>query len=322
MDNGAAVFTELSEITVKVLDNSLRDSTKKKYLPHWEKFLSYCRTHLSKEPQTVSVGDILNYFSTLLNAGKSFSTINTAKIAISNFIYTAPYKHLGEHPAVDKYFDGLFNLNPTRPKVSSAIWDVNIVFNYFKSLGNSALLSDKQLSQKLCLFLLLLGGQRVNTIHAFTVDRLLLTSNSATFVPDTVIKHQKKGNKMDSFTYRAYPDSDLCIVQCLKEYLHRRDARVAGEVKKLLITYGKPYKAASIDSIRRWIKDLFKDCNINFSPHSCRSANTSKALELGVDLQSVLKMACWKSCGTFYKHYKKDISCTEETNFNELLNNL
>lgn len=128
-----------------------------------------------KAPENVTITEILNFFSLLLEESKSFSVINTAKIAISNYLHIPPYKYLSEHPAMDKYFDGLYNINPPKAKAKNVIWDVNIVFNHFKRLCNSSLLLDKQLSQKLCLFLLLLGGQQVNTIYSFTTDNMILT---------------------------------------------------------------------------------------------------------------------------------------------------
>jgi len=186
----------------------------------------------------------------------------------------------------------------------STIWDVNIVFNYFINLGTD--LTEKQLSQKLCVLLLLLGGQRVNTIHSFRIDKMSLSDSSVTFSPGFVLKHSRKGSKLDTFTYKAYKeDHRLCVIECLKKYLHSRKDKVGDTITELIITYGKPYKAASIDTIRRWIKELFENCGLtNFSPHSCRSASTSKAHDMGVDVQTIMKKACWKNCGTFYNHYK------------------
>ena len=50
-------------------------------------------------------------------------------------------------------------------------------------------------------------------------------------------------------------------------------------IKKLCITLKTPYQEASIDTLRRWIPDLFSGWQLlkNFTPQSCRAAAASKA---------------------------------------------
>ena len=101
----------------------------------------------------------------------------------------------------------------------------------------------------------------------------------------------------------------LCVVDCLKEYLKRRSTKVQTDTKALLITYGKPFRVAAIDSVRRWVKDLFIEKSIlkEYTPHTCRSAATSKASQLNVDIAEISKQVCWKNAKTFFNFYKKDI---------------
>ena len=112
--------------------------------------------------------------------------------------------------------------------------------------------------------LLLIGEQRVNTIHNYTVSRMVITDIGVSFSPQHVLKHSRRGNKLDTFTYRAYNANDkLCTLACLKEYIKRRTHRVNDEsCYRLLITYEKPFRMASLNTIQRWIKDLFTKCNI------------------------------------------------------------
>ena len=128
---------------------------------------------------------------------------------------------------------------------------MRIIFDYFTTQNDNIYLSDKLLSHKLLILLLLLGGQRMNTVHSFHVDKMLITSTSATFAPGHVLKHSRPGNKIDTFTYRAYPVKKLCVIEVLQEYLKRGSTRVDHNTKQLFITYGKPYKAASIDTLIR-----------------------------------------------------------------------
>lgn len=84
--------------------------------------------------------------------------------------------------------------------------------------------------------------------------------------------------------FRAYGNEKLCILDCLTEYLRRREEKVYEYVTKLTIPYCKPYKIASDDTIKRWIKELFQTCSIvGFTAHTYRSASTSKAVTLKIE---------------------------------------
>ena len=182
----------------------------------------------------------------------------------------------------------------------SFVWDVQIMFEYFRSLGDNRQISDKHLSQKLLILLLLPGGHRLNSVFHFTIDRMIISSTSVTFSPEVILKHSKPGRKLDIFEYRAYSDPKLCVLECVKEYIHRRNDRVDKEQKRLFITYRKPYRTASIDTLRRWIKETFAETNLieNFTRHSCRSASTTKAFNMKLDILDILGKTCWSNAKT------------------------
>ena len=138
---------------------------------------------------------------------------------------------------------------------------------------------------------------------------MTITDKGVTFSLNHVLKHSKPGKKLDSFHYRACHTKRLCVVDCLKEYLKRCNTKVQTDTKALFITYGKPFRAAAIGWMRRWVKDLFIKTSIlkEYTPHSCRSAATSKASQLNIDIVEILKQGCWKNAKTFFNVYKKDI---------------
>ena len=72
--------------------------------------------------------------------------------------------------------------------------------------------------------------------------------------------------------------------------------------------YGKPFRAAAIDSMRRWEKELFIETLIlkEYTPHTCRSAAISKASQLNVDIPEILKQDSWKNAKTFFNFYEND----------------
>ena len=121
-----------------------------------------------------------------------------------------------------QYGKGVFNLRPPRPKLQF-VWDVKIVFNYLEEKGLNKNLPDKILSQKLLILLLLLGGQRMNTVFNSEVDNMFINTKCTIFSPNKVLKHSKAGRKLDQFTYRSFPQKELCTVDSLKEYLTCRN---------------------------------------------------------------------------------------------------
>ena len=201
------------------------------------------------------------------------------------------------------------------PKLSF-VCDVQIMLECFRSLGDNRQIPDKHLSQKLLILLLLLGGQLLNCVFHFTIDRMIISSTSVTFLPEHVLKHSKPDSKLDVFEYRA--DSDP---KCVKEYIHRRNDRVDKEQKRLIITHRKPYHTASTDTLRRWIKETFTETNLieNFTPHSCRSASITKAFNTSLDVLDILRKTCWGNAKTFLQHYKKEIISYEGVDFNKIM---
>ena len=65
---------------------------------------------------------------------------------------------------------------------------------------------------------------------------MIICSTSVTFLPELVRKHSKPGRKLDVFKYRAYSDPNLCVLECVKECINRRNGRVDKDQKRLFIT--------------------------------------------------------------------------------------
>ena len=196
------------------------------------------------------ISELLDYFTQMYNSGASYSVLNSSKSVLSQTVLLPLYSSILEHPQITKYFKGVYNLRPPTQKITFA-WDVKILFDYFNPKGENDQLSDKSLTQKLLILFLLLRGQRMNTVYFFTVDRMKVTDIGVTFSPNHVLKHSKPGKKLDSFHYRAYHNKRFCVVDCLKEYLKCRSTKVQTDTKALFIRYGKLFREAAIDSMRR-----------------------------------------------------------------------
>ena len=121
------------------------------------------------------------------------------------------YQHISQQPSVVKSFKGSFYLRPPLPK-TYFIWDVQIMFECFRNLGDNSQISDKHLSQKLLILPLFLGGQRLNSELYFTIHRMIISSTSVTFSSEYVLNHSKPGRKLNVFKYLAYSDPSLGVL--------------------------------------------------------------------------------------------------------------
>ena len=105
-----------------------------------------------------TVQEFLIFFTELFNPGVSHSVLISAKSAVAH-VLRMKYQHIPEHLSVTKYFKGSFNLRPPLPKLTF-VWDVQIMFEYFRSLEDNRQISDKRLSQKLLIPLLATASRR------------------------------------------------------------------------------------------------------------------------------------------------------------------
>ena len=73
------------------------------------------------------------------------------------------------------------------------------------------------------------------------------------------------------------------------------------------------------DTIARWIRTVMLEAGLDvetFTPHSTRSAATSKAKQACVPIQNILKHAGWSNERTFDRFYNKPV-VTQDNNFAE-----
>ena len=88
---------------------------------------------------------------------------------------------------------------------------------------------------------------------------------------------------------------------------------------QLLLSFQRPFKPVSSETISRWSKSVLKSAGIDvdqFSAHSTRSASTSCCKTGGLSLSVILKAAGWASSETFASFYDKPLV---EPNFGSTL---
>ena len=124
-----------------------------------------------------------------------------------------------------------------------------------------------------------------------------------------LLKTLRPSVHFSELTFDAYArNKQLCVCTTIKNYL-KRTSNIRGSETRLFLTSRPPFHVASRDTLRCWTKDLLKVAGIDlntFSPHSTRSAASSKAA-LKLPLSTVISTVRWSTESTFAKFYRKPL---------------
>lgn len=233
--------------------------------------------------------------------------MNTLRSSISA-IGNIDGKPAGQHLLVSRFMKAVFQERPALPRYN-VTWDPEVVLEYIKTLGPNKHLRINQLSRKLVMLMLILSGQRCQTLHKLDVRNMNITHSKVVFTIGDMLKTSGPKRHLSQISFKAYaPDKRLCVHTALRQYLEKTLEK-RGKVTSLFIntkSYGKP---ASRDTLRRWTKDIMRDAGINlsiFAPHSTRSASSSKAAAY-LPLSTIIKTIGWSKKSTFTKYYHKPV---------------
>ena len=243
-------------------------------------------------------------------------TVKNAKYSYLTGIRTVlnKYVHRSYHDElkIDQFMKGAHNLKPPVSKYV-AIWDPDRLLNHIMLIQPVSL---KNTSYKLACLFMILAGTRINTLSHLKITNMFLTDQEVTFTFSDCLKHSRRGFKTAPITYRAFPhNSQLCPVIALRQYMEYR--LTISNDPHLFVILVKPHRAASADTLARWVKTCMGESGIDigkFSAHSCRSSSTSKASFIGVNLKDIMRAAGWSVESTFRRFYEKEIIDSVEDN--------
>ena len=168
----------------------------------------------------------------------------------------------------------------------------------------------QKLAQKLVMLMTLISeGQRAHTINRTRVSDLKILDNKVVIPIMSPIKQTKPTKHMTPLCFQiCNKEPKLWVVTHLNEYL--KTTKSYRDTNKLFLTYIKPYRAASKDTIYRWCKSIIKQSGISihsYTFHSSRAAASSYAKTRGASLSTIIQSADWKSERTFAQFYEKQI---------------
>ena len=300
---------------------SWRPSTKKLYTTYLNKWATFCvERDISLRNPTLP--QACKFLRMLSDSGSSYSSVNSARCALSTILPRFDGLSFGENVIVCRLLKGVYERNPPKPRYAQ-FWDVNKVFLLFKSWDTNSKLSLKMLSMKLAVLLLMVTSQRGQTIVNLTLDDLSL-SDVAIFRMKKLLKHNRVGDPLDTVKLRPFSHcKKLCVVRALKAYLCK--TQFFRSYSALLLSYIRPYKPISRDTLSRWTLSILSMAGIDtsrYKSHSTRGASTSAAKRLGVPINTIMKQASWRSVQSFAKFYDKRLEDDTMDMQNALLENV
>ena len=258
--------------------------------------------------------------TSLYKDGKSFSTINSARSALSHYVKLVEDRNadFGKHALIVQFMKGVFKLRPALPRYNHT-WDLSPVLQKMKTIDNeSATLKD--ISFKCVTLIALTSSQRSQTIAAIKTDNLLFSHGDKVVIKFDVVLKTTRPNFQNIIELCSYKDdSRICPVSCLTVYLRRTKA--LRHSNNLFIALQKPHNSVTSQTLSRWISAFLRNCGIDekFLAYSTRSASVSKAKRLNVNTDTILRTAGWSSDKTFAKFYNKPLS-HEQFNQNQYIN--
>ena len=158
---------------------------------------------LGIDPLQPSINVVIEFLYDLYKSGVQYSGIGTRRSALNRFLSfcSEGQIEIGNSVFVKKCMRGVFNKRPALHKYRTA-WNPDIVLNYLSSL--SANLTLLQLSQNVCMLLLLLTGQRGQSIHLLEVEDGIFHEESLELQFSVVLKHIRPGVHQDNISFQSY----------------------------------------------------------------------------------------------------------------------
>ena len=256
-----------------------------------------------------SLGEAINFLAYLFDCGLGYSAIGIARSALSHVLDIKNCIKFGENSRVKQFMKGVFELRPSLPRYQ-ATWDVDIVLHYLESLQPVNTLSLKLLTLKLVMLLALITGQRCQTFALLKLSEMVLSDDKCIFQITSLLKQSRVGYHLKPIELLSFRENEnLCIIKTINEYLKRTENLRSDDF--LLISWRKPFKKVSKDTVARWIKEVMAKSGINttiFKSHSTRAASTSAVAKRGAPMKCILDAAGWSRESTFGKFYNKQTS--------------
>lgn len=298
----------ISENAIDIMIASLSENSIKQYNSCLRQWWCYSKTH-NTDIYNTSIPIIISYLTQIFNNGVSYQSLNCHRSALSLIIGS----HVGSDDRIKRLFKGFFKLRPVKSKYEN-VWDPNTVLLHLSPWYPLDSLGIENLTKKLAMLVALATGQRVQTLFCIKTNNLNFNHEGVVIMITDILKTScPRRTALKLVLPYLNEKPELCPVKILIEYLERtRSVREKDtSLIRLFLTFKKPFKEATTQTISRWLRQVMYASGVDtsvFSAHSTRHASSSRACRQGVTVDSILKAVGWSSrSSTFANHYNRPL---------------
>lgn len=258
-----------------------------------------------------TIESVSTFLSANYQAGASYSSINTARSALSLILPEIDHYSVGNHPLITRIVKGVSREKPPLPKYEHA-WDPSKVLEHLSQLWPISELSLQDLTYKCIGLLSLATAHRVQTFALLKRSNVVHHDNQIEiFVPDRIKTSALNKNQPCLILPKFESNPQLCVKTCLEQYLIKTEPLRDSNSDNIFISFCKPYKPVGSQTISRWIKSILHQSGIDtsiFSSHSVRHSATSAAYRNGVSVDQIRTRASWStSSNVFARFYNRPV---------------
>ncbi|KAI8428911.1 hypothetical protein MSG28_007543, partial [Choristoneura fumiferana] len=286
---------------------SLSDNTLKQYdvtYKLWWQFSVLNNIDAFEPPKTA----ILTFLSRQFSKNCAYGTLNSHRSALSLLLGNS----MGSDDCVKRLLKGAYKKKPNGPKYNYT-WDPQVVLNHISHWYPNTSLNLEKITKKLVTLLAICTAHRVQTLSLIKVENIIASNNGFKIGITDVIKTSAAGREQPVLFLPFFRENiSICPATTLRDYIFVTKNKRADSVGNLLLTYRPPHRAATSQTISRWIKNVLSESGVDvtvFSAHSTRHAATSPAARAGVGVAAIRRAAGWTDNSTsFARFYNRPTS--------------
>eukprot|EP01119_Soliformovum_irregulare_P019133 TRINITY_DN6002_c0_g1_i4.p1 TRINITY_DN6002_c0_g1~~TRINITY_DN6002_c0_g1_i4.p1 ORF type:complete len:431 (-),score=68.10 TRINITY_DN6002_c0_g1_i4:213-1385(-) len=276
------VHPEVAEVAIR---GGLR-KTLNRYQSGWKMFAQWWNSQGFENEKVIP--DQISHFLMTKAKSVAYSTLAGYRSAISATLDEVNGAKMGEHWLVRQTMKELKAEKPTKPKYTET-WDADLLLDWMERT-NTADLDTRGVRNLLIVMLKLYGLMRSSD-----VERIL--SDSIQFKEDYVVGlfSQRKAGQLEWRLDRNDAHPNLCAWRMLKRYMGMKKPN------------GEHLFGIQADTIANITNNALHDAGIpdKFKAHSTRMAGASKALDLGMSVDDVMRIGGWTTRAVFELFYNR-----------------
>jgi len=195
--------------------NSITTSTLKQYDSNLRGWWNFAHTK-NVDIFTAKTTDVIEFLNIKFQTGAKYSTLNTARAAIS---LISSYD-INKDGLLSRFMKGIFKQCPTKPRYVTT-WDVSPVLDYLDKQHPITRLNLKVASQKLATLLALTTAQRLQTLALINVDNISVAASNISIKITENIKTSRLGSFQPDLVLPFFKNRPgLCVASVVLDFVN------------------------------------------------------------------------------------------------------